>query len=246
MILRVGTYNILHGADYPHRLATGEDRVELSLAERALREMELDFCGLNEVRNQEKVVGLCHQARYLAERLGYHYAFARAIDHLGGEYGNALLSRYPIKSVTPHPIVIPKEERIAGVRYEDRVALEAILDVEGRELGVIVTHFGLHRDEIALAAETVASLAEGCSLPLIVTGDFNVTPDDPAIMRLKRVLCDTADGFDGDFQTFPSHAPEKKIDYIMAKGDVTVRAFAARNILSSDHKPLFAELEVAW
>lgn len=244
MLLRVATYNILHGADFPHKRATGEDIVDLTLAERTLRAISPDICGLNEVRNQERVAGLCNQARELAERLGYHYVFARAIDHRGGEYGNALLSRFSISSSTLHPIVVPESERVCGGRYENRVVLKAQLDVAGRELAVIVTHFGLRRDEIDLAARTVVSLARGCSAPLIVMGDFNVTPDDAAISLLKTALSDTAEGIDGDFYTFPSYSPEKKIDYIMTAGGVVTRSLAVVDSLTSDHKPLFAEIEI--
>ncbi len=244
MPLRVGTYNILHGADFPRKRKTGEDVVDLSLAERALREMALDICGLNEVRNQEKVEGLCHQARVLAERLGYHCAFARAIDHAGGEYGNALLSRFPILSVKLHPIVVPPNKRTAGARYENRVALEACLDVKGRKIGVIVTHFGLNEDEIRLASETVTSLAEAYTAPLMLMGDFNVTPDDSAIAFLKGRFSDTADVTDAPLYTFPSHAPQKKIDYIMTKGALRTLSVAAVDIVTSDHKPLVAEIEL--
>ena len=244
MKLRIGTYNILHGADFPRKLKTGEDAVDLLLCADSISRMALDICGLNEVRNQERVEGLCHQARFLAERLGYHYVFARAIDHAGGEYGNALLSRFPILSVALYPLIVPEGERVAGVRYENRVILDARLDVSGRELGVFVTHFGLYEDEIALAAETLVTLARSCTIPLIVAGDFNVTPDHTAIALLKTCLTDTAEITDDTLYTFPSHAPTKKIDYILTSGDMKTRSVTAPHLLTSDHKPLVAELEI--
>ena len=157
MKLRIGTYNILHGADFPRKLKTGEDVVDLALCAESIRQMSPDICGLNEVRNQENVMGLCHQARALAEKLGMYYAYAPAIDHAGGIYGNALLSRFPIIAMMAHPLQVPQSERVAGRRYENRVILEARLDLGGRELGVFVTHFGLHEDEIQLAAKTIVS-----------------------------------------------------------------------------------------
>lgn len=244
MRLRVGTYNILHGADFPRKRKTGEDVVELSLYDTVLRELSLDICGLNEVRNQERVEGLCHQARVLAERLGCYYAFSRAIDHRGGEYGNALLSRFVVRSLVHHPLVIPESERLIGVRYEDRVILEAHLDVSGREVVALVTHFGLHADEIALAAKTLVSIAERCTLPVIAMGDFNVTPDHEAIAVLKRCFVDTADISEDALYTFPSHKPDRKIDYLMVKGDIRVRSVRVADVLASDHKPLVAELEI--
>ena len=244
MRLRIGTYNILHGADFPRKLKTGEDVVDLALCAESISRMSLDICGLNEVRNQEKVEGLCHQARALAERLGYHYAFARAIDHAGGEYGNALLSRFPILSVALHPLIVPQDERMMGARYENRVILEARLDVSGKELGVLVTHFGLHEDEIMLAAKTVTSLAEGYPLPLVVMGDFNATPDHAAIALLKSYFADTAAASDAPLYTFPSHEPREKIDYIMTCGEFSLLSIDTPPIFTSDHLPLVAEFEL--
>ena len=245
MTLRVGTYNILHGADFEKKRKTGEDTVDLSLASRAITEMDLDICALNEVRNQENVEGLCNQAKKIADRVGCYYLFARAIDHAGGEYGNALLSRYPILSSTLHPIIVPKDKRVAARRYENRVALEAHLDIHGKTVAVIVTHFGLHRDEIDLAAETVVKIVKNSPYPTIVMGDFNVSPDDDAIKKLKSILVDTADLTESPLLTFPSHAPDIKIDYIMTTRDLTAISIDCPNILTSDHKPLTAEIELA-
>ena len=93
MGVSVGTYNILHGLNYPKWL-NGTEEIDLTLVSDAIREMKLDICGLNEVRNQEEVPGLCNQAKVIAENLGYHYVFGKAINYRGGEYGNALVTRH--------------------------------------------------------------------------------------------------------------------------------------------------------
>jgi len=245
MTLQVGTFNIQHGAHYPTRLSTGVARIDLVAVADAIADMGLDICGLNEVRNQENVAGLCHQARVIAERLGFYYAFARAIDHKGGEYGNAIVSRYPILSCTSVPLIVPAEERIEGEKYEDRVVLSAVLSVDGRELSVLVTHFGLYDVEQALAADTVCRLAEQATTPLVLMGDFNVTPDSPYIARISRVLTDTAVLLDGDGRTFPSNEPKGKIDYIFANRGLRVLSARVPSVLCSDHRPFVCTLAFA-
>ena len=89
MSIRVGTFNILHGLDYPTYLETKEANIELSNVSVAISDLGLDVCGLNEVRNQENIEGLCNQARVIAENIGYNYVFGKAINWRGGEIGRA-------------------------------------------------------------------------------------------------------------------------------------------------------------
>lgn len=238
--LKVGTYNILHGANYPKKRETGVEEIDLSLAANAIRSLDLDFCGLNEVRNQENVEGLCNQARVIAEQLGYHYVFARAIDYMGGEYGNAFVSRYPILSCQLVPLVFPKEERIKGKYYEDRVLLVAEIKIENTVVKVIATHFGLSEGEQQLAIDTIQPLVKDCRTPLFVMGDFNLMPDTTLCESLCGLLTDTAIKGEGSLLSFSSFDPHMKIDYIFTNDLVeTSRAFVPE-INTSDHRPYVA------
>jgi endonuclease/exonuclease/phosphatase family metal-dependent hydrolase len=146
MELNVGTFNIQHGKDHLHFLQTGEEVIDLKKMADVIRSANLDVCGLNEVRN-DGAVGGAYQAKVIAEALGYHFAFAKAIDHRGGEYGNALVSRYPIEQVCLVPIAVEQADRIAGQHFENRVLLCATLLVDRNLLTVLVSHFGLNDDE---------------------------------------------------------------------------------------------------
>lgn len=244
--LRVGTYNILHGADYPKRCATGVDEVDLSLCADSIASMSLDICGLNEVRNQENVEGLCHQSREIAERLSYEQVFAPAIDFRGGKYGNALLSRFSLKSLACHPIAVEKEARVGKRHYEDRVVLDALLSIEGETLRVLVTHFGLNRDEIELAVKTVSALVENSPYPTVLMGDFNVTPDDAVLSPIRALMTDTASVSDEPLYTFLSDKPDRKIDYIFVSRGIEVLSVSAPDIKTSDHRPLIATLSITF
>lgn len=242
MQIRVGTYNIQHGRNHSRFLETGTEEIDLLGVAAVLRNLAPDICALNEVRNQEQVPGLCNQAQVIAEALGYHYVFARAIDHQGGTYGNALISRYPIRNPRLYPLIVPSEQTGDGHKHEDRVLLTAEITAADVSLTVMVCHFSLYDVGITLAIDTIAEVLAQTEGDVVLMGDFNLTPDTPHYARLASLLSDTATGADSPLLTFPSHAPTEKIDYVFASpvfqpSEVTVPA-----VTQSDHRPYIVTL----
>lgn len=242
MQIRIGTYNIQHGKWHGHFLETGEEIIDLVADAAVIRNAGLDICGLNEVRNQEQVEGLCHQAKVIAEELGYHFVFAPAIDYRGGTYGNALVSRYPILACRSCPIVVPEDEREQGVRYEDRVLLVAELVVEDKPLTVLVCHFGLHVTEMRRAIQVIRRELATVSGEAVLMGDFNLTPDSPEYATLAKLMRDSAPQGE-DLLTFPSHDPQVKIDYLFTSASICATDVAVLETTQSDHRPYTATIE---
>lgn len=244
--LKIGTYNLQHGVLHQKRLETGEVTVDLAATAAVLREFTPDVCALNEIYgNEESTFG--NQPRLLSEMLGYPYrAFARGIYHKHGEYGNGLLSKYPIKAARVIPLVIPKEARPTGAtrHYEDRALLVANLDINGSTLTVMACHFGLNDDEKTLAVDTVLREAAATDTPIVLLGDFNITPDTVHYARLAAVFCDTAALCADTPLTFPSNAPCQKIDYIFTKGNIRATTVAVPAVVASDHLPIFSDMEL--
>lgn len=129
----------------------------------------------------------------------------------------------------------------------------------GGEFFVFNTHFD-HRGDIArdesakLIYEKVQALA-GSKLPVVLTGDFNLTPEKSAISILKGRWEDSYDatieppyGPIGTFSGFKwDHPLDKRIDYIFVNERVTVQRYAVlsdskNNRYPSDHLPVFTEL----
>ena len=96
-------------------------------------------------------------------------------------------------------------------------------------------------------------------LPVILTGDFNTTPETALITDLKKVMNDTKDvsinkpfGPAGTFNNFEFNKPvTMKIDYIfISKGNkITVNKFAVLSNSDhlrypSDHLPVYVELKI--
>ena len=235
MKLKIMSYNVLHCENYITK------KIDIDAFADVIRTSGADIIGLNEIRGKGIIPGYTAQAKALAERLGYHFYFARAI-FVGGTspYGNALLSRYPIKSA--ETVMIPDPETRNGThRYETRCLLKARIDV-GDGLNIVVTHFGLNPEEQINAVKTVCDNlpSERC----VLMGDFNATPENPVLDCIKERLYDTAALFDCKKLSFPSDKPEIKIDYMFTTKDISVLSADIPEIVLSDHRPYISVVEV--
>src|SRR4051812_34834511 len=114
--LRVLTLNIWNKQhEWPKRLA---------LIRRELAALKPDLVGLQEVLHLDgdNTVG-GDQAREIADGLGYHVAFASAW-HIGGglQFGNAILSRWPIRTASSFQLPGEPGQETRGLLYCDVVA----------------------------------------------------------------------------------------------------------------------------
>ena len=237
----IGTFNIQHGKDHLKYRETKVETIDLPMMADLIRDEGIAICALNEVRNEENTPVACNQAKAIGTYLDYHYHFARAIDFRGGAYGNAIVSRYPIVGVKTYPIAIPKEARIAGHYYEDRVLLAADVDVDGEILTVFACHFGLAPNEQMLAVETARIALREAKHPVVFLGDFNVTPSTDIYAAIAEDFKDTAVCGTDNF-TYPSHAPSRKIDYIFTANGASSESFTVSPRVCSDHLAVKAEI----
>lgn len=200
-----------------------------------------DVVGLQEIRDEGTDPAFVAQTKIIAERLGFYYYFAKAIDvGENNPYGIALVSRYPILSTEKVFIPDPQVRKYDGY-YETRVLLKAVIDVGG-VLNVLVSHFGLNPDEHENAVRTVIS-----NLPkerCVLMGDFNMEPDNPILNPIMQRLYDTAQNFASPKLSFPSDTPTVKIDYIFVSEDIKVQYADIPEIVSSDHRPHIATIEL--
>lgn len=82
-----------------------------------IRRQNPDFVTLNEVDVFTNRTGKdVHQARDLAEKLGMEWHFSKAIDRDGGEYGDAVLSKYPILEKRSYRLPCAAEQPAKTVR----------------------------------------------------------------------------------------------------------------------------------
>ena len=249
MQLKVMTFNIQHGVDHARRLREpaldDASLIDLGRVADTIRRYQPDIVSLNEVRDAAEKPGFSPQTRDLAEACGFPYFFfAEALPETDrGPYGNALLSRFPLDPATRIMIPDAKTLRPNG-RYETRCLIKADVKLpSGDTLCVMNTHFGLEPEEAAQAVETVLANTDPAK-PTIFMGDLNLTPDSPYIQRMLTVYQDSAQLLKPGTRTYPSHAPEIKIDYILACGSCRFLSAEVPEIVISDHRPYLAAIEV--
>ncbi len=241
MQLRVLTFNIQHCRSF----LSAEGKIDFPLFAETIRCFDPDVVGLNEVRGEGVSEAFQAQARILAERIGYHYDFAPAIEvPNGGPYGNAILSKSALSGKENIPIPDPIVREKGVYPYESRCVAKAVLPVAGG-ITLLVTHFGLNPSEAKNAVDTVVSQIKASPFPVILTGDFNLHPNDPLLDPIRVLLRDTADISDSPMLSYPSDHPTEKIDYIFASASLRPVFASVPQMIVSDHRPYLAVFDVS-
>ncbi len=233
VVLRVMTYNIHHGEGLDGRVDTARI-AELIKQERA------DLVALQEVDKGVRRTALRDLTAELAAATGMTGIFSNNFYYQGGEYGNAVLTRFPVKRWTNHhyQMMRPNEQR--GI-------LELLLDVRGREVVFMNTHIDSRPDD----TERWLNLGEieGLTMnqtgrPVILCGDFNNQPKGRVYDRLTRTFQDTWSKVGaGDGFSFPANSANRRIDYIWFTQPQVLKPLKAwlPRSEASDHLPLVAE-----
>jgi endonuclease/exonuclease/phosphatase family metal-dependent hydrolase len=211
--------------------------VQLDLLASTLASWKPDLVLLQEVDKNQVRTGRVDQPAYLGEKLGFYSTFgANMANGSGGQYGTALLSRYPILSVENTRL-----PRLPG--DEPRGLLHAVLDVDDTSLSAYVVHLQ-HTSATARLSQmaTIQRIVTADPLPKIVGGDFNTTPGS-AVMGVARSFASdtwTAVGT-GPGLTVPRVAPRRRIDYLLQTGLVP-QDMRVLTPPVSDHRALWARL----
>lgn len=235
--LRVMTYNIQHGEGL-------DKKVDLERIAALIRSEKADLVALQEVDKGTKRTAQRDLSDELAKLTGMTRLFSNNFPFQGGEYGNALLTRFPIKrwTNTHYKMLRPGEQR--GI-------LQAVLDINGREFLFMVTHIDYRKDDSErwINLDVIEQLTKQyAGLPVILCGDFNDFPDSRVYRRLRESFEDTwALVGQGDGFTIPSNKPNRRIDYIWISKD---KALVPQKIWvpvteASDHRPVVAEFTIA-
>ena len=221
MQLRVVSYNIRHGHDV---------NLDMSVLAKDLLQVRPDVIGLQEVDVSTSRVQGRDTLFELVQATGFvHYRFCRAIDFAGGQYGTAILSRYPINAfeIIPLPTPASAESRSIG---------HAVLDADGERMDFFNTHLSV--ESSAMRAPQFELLADltAQSPSWILTGDFN-TADLACFARFHGASLANP----GKYATFP--ASGEGIDNILCSPDWHIVGTGTLQNHHSDHLLLWADFE---
>jgi endonuclease/exonuclease/phosphatase family metal-dependent hydrolase len=233
--LRVMSYNIHHGEGIDQKL-------DLERIARLITDARADIVALQEVdrgcdRTQKRDL-----PAELAKLTGMQVHFEKNIPYQSGEYGNAVLTKFPIKTAknTHFKMLRPGEQR--GV-------LQLVLDVRGRDVLFMNTHIDYRPDDaerLLNADELRQMVAHAGTMPVILCGDFNATPGSRTIEKIAAFLTDswTLAG-EGKGYTIPVKKPTKRIDYIwISRESVEPLKMEVLRSEASDHLPVVGEFRL--
>lgn len=134
--------------------------------------------------------------------------------------------------------------------------------VTGKMFYYYNTHFDHRGDEARkksaeLITKKIREMAGNSGYPVILTGDFNLTPETEGIANIRKYLRDSREitvappyGPVGTFNSFDWNAPMKdRIDYVFVNEMVDVLKYAALTDSKemrwpSDHLPVFAKIQL--
>ena len=221
--VRVMTYNLHNGFNTDARL-------DLESIAQVIEQAKPDVVGLQEIARGWAIDSSVDMLEWLSQRLQMPYVFGPTADHV---WGNAILSRYPIRAWGNVPLP-PRDLALK------RGFLWARVDVGGdEELFFIATHYHHIEGDTLIRQQQSPEIVRFWNgrQRTILLGDFNATPDAKEIAILRDAglrdafaALGTGDGF-----TWPSDALNQRIDYIWFSPDLTVRDLVMPKSTASDH-----------
>jgi endonuclease/exonuclease/phosphatase family metal-dependent hydrolase len=251
--MRLVTFNILNGR------STRDGRVDAERFARAVRSLDADILGLQEVDRHQERSGGTDLTAVAAESMGAReHRFVAALSGTPGAtwtaatgdeqpdtaaYGVALLSRYPVRSweVIRLPALPGRVPMVLAGRRprlvsdEPRVAVSALLDTPSGTICVATTHLSFVHGWNALQLRRVVRALGTNPAPRVLMGDLNMSPG--TARRLSGMQSAAA------ALTFPAAAPTRQLDHILIDGLPGGFHGAVHELELSDHRALAVDVD---
>lgn len=232
--LRILSYNIHH--------AEGVDgKLDIPRIAQVILSVDPDLVALQEVDKNTIRTGKVNQDIELSRLTKMNSVFGSNITFQGGQYGNAILSKFPI--IKNKNFLLPNVD--SG---EQRGLLQSQIQISNKEN---VLFFSTHLDHRRSDTERLASakaINQIISLdnksPAILAGDFNDVPDSPTLNELGKVWLRTNKKI---LRTIPASKPSRQIDYIFVQPKERWKIIESQILdedIASDHRAIFSIIEL--
>jgi len=236
-LIRVMAYNI-HHCNPPSKPGL----IDVDAIVKAIKDQNPDLVALQEVDVNTGRSGKFNQAEEIAKKLGMSFFFAKAIDHDGGDYGVAILSKYPISETK-----ISRLPTQASTKGEPRVLATARITLpDGNIIRFGSTHLDAQKEDTnrELQIKEINRISVDEKFPFIIAGDFNAAPGSIVINTLDQQFSRSCEPCDF---TIPVINPRKTIDFIAftPKSKFASKStYVVPERYASDHLPVLAVLQL--
>jgi endonuclease/exonuclease/phosphatase family metal-dependent hydrolase len=199
-----------------------------------IRKYNPDIVSINEAHRRTWQARFGDHVSDLHRLTGMAAVFGRSYTFIGGDFGNAILTRGRIVRSEVH--------ELPGTG-EPRSLLEAVIDVNGGRVEMYVAHTtawaSLSRATRTDQLQCINAHVQAAAHPFILAGDLNAPPDAP---EMQKFLGSNTLRFAGDPKTPTHKVMEQRLDYILIDPGWQVRSARVLDDGPSDHRPVIAEL----
>jgi endonuclease/exonuclease/phosphatase family metal-dependent hydrolase len=193
-----------------------------------------DVVAINEAHRDTWQARFADHTEQLRLLTGMNVAFGQSYSFLGGEFGNAMLTRGDIVSTDVH--------ELPGTG-EPRTLLESVVRINGGTIQFYVTHTtawgSVNREARRTQLHCLLAHIRTSSHPFILAGDLNAPPEAP---EMAEFLANDGMRLAGDPKTPTHRVLEQRLDYILTDPGWIVRSARVLDDGPSDHRPVLAEL----
>jgi len=228
----VMSYNI-------HAMRGMDKKVDVDRIAKVINDQNPDVVGLQEVDQFTERSGKIDAIKILEEKTGLYGVFMATFDYQGGEFGNAMLSRYPI--IDQKLYRLPSRDN-----YEPRLMMMISCIIEsGDTVHFYNTHLDHHRQDSdrPIQVEAIKKIIKNDQSKIIFTGDFNCQPGSESLNIITSVLSRCP----SDALTYSTNEPIWTIDHIFYTEDHGIY-FQKFNVIqeemASDHFPIIAKFQI--
>ncbi|MBU5348351.1 endonuclease/exonuclease/phosphatase family protein [Paenibacillus lautus] len=216
------TYSVRHGKGL-------DGHTKLHRIAEEIAKSNADVVALQGIDRYIPRSGFQDQLKKLSKQLGMYSCFSPSVNLLVSQYGNAILSNYPI---------IKKEITFMKGTKERRSILMAKIQMDKAVVTVMNTHLGKSTNERTKQVPILLNTLNQYGQPSILAGDFNMEKHDtlmkPFNFHWQKIELQ---------EKCPTFKNGKEIDHIFVNMPTEFSSAWVQHSTSSDHHPVIARIQ---